>query len=133
MILSLRVISLILPMRVYFVQDGFAVTHRAHASTDAIAKSPPRRRRRPRRKRSYYAPKAIQAPDHPFTVIIGGAKVSDKTTSYSKSLHLWLTKSLLVVKLRLMVMRLKAPISTLPKTLMKILMAQGLTLDQFLL
>lgn len=61
-----------------FVQDGFAVTHRAHASTDAIAKLLPAVAGLLVEKEVTMLQKAIETPDHPFTVIIGGAKVSDK-------------------------------------------------------
>lgn len=62
----------------YFVQDGFGVVHRAHASTAAI---------------TYYAPsvaglllerevatitKTMRRPKHPLVALLGGAKVSDK-------------------------------------------------------
>lgn len=61
-----------------YVQDGFAVLHRAHASTDAIKNHLP-----------IYAgllleieinnlKSAIKNPAHPVLLIIGGAKVEDK-------------------------------------------------------
>ena len=62
-----------------FVQDGFAVTHRAHASTDAIKDFLP-----------IYAgilldteiknlKKAIESPKKPLLLILGGSKIKDKT------------------------------------------------------
>ncbi|MBR5938991.1 phosphoglycerate kinase, partial [Candidatus Saccharibacteria bacterium] len=62
-----------------FVQDGFAVTHRAHASTDAIKDFLP-----------IYAgilldteiknlKKAIENPKKPLLLILGGSKIKDKT------------------------------------------------------
>lgn len=61
-----------------YVQDGFAVIHRAHSSTDAVKNFLP-----------VYAgllvasevenlSKATAHPDHPVLMIIGGAKVEDK-------------------------------------------------------
>ncbi len=62
----------------YFVQDGFGVVHRSHATTDAI---------------TYYLPSvagflvereyealrsAVEAPKRPLVAVLGGAKVSDK-------------------------------------------------------
>ena len=62
----------------FYVQDGFAVTHRAHASTDAIKTFLP-----------IYAgllvdyevtnlQKAMTNPTRPLTLILGGNKVADK-------------------------------------------------------
>ncbi|MBO4812681.1 phosphoglycerate kinase [Candidatus Saccharibacteria bacterium] len=62
----------------FYVQDGFAVIHRAHASTDAIKKFLP-----------VYAGLLLEAeisnlksatenPTHPVLLIIGGSKVDDK-------------------------------------------------------
>lgn len=61
-----------------YVQDGFAVVHRAHASTDAVKEFLP-----------IYAgllvehevtnlEKVMTAPDRPLLLILGGAKVEDK-------------------------------------------------------
>ena len=61
-----------------YVQDGFAVIHRAHASTDAVKNFLP-----------IYAgllvenevdnlSKVLLNPEHPLALIIGGAKVEDK-------------------------------------------------------
>lgn len=62
----------------YFVEDGFNIVHRAHASTDAI---------------THYLPSvagflierevstitgAMKAPERPLVAVMGGAKVSDK-------------------------------------------------------
>lgn len=62
----------------FYVQDGFAVTHRAHASTDAVKAFLP-----------IYAgllvdyevtnlQKAMTNPARPLTLILGGSKVADK-------------------------------------------------------
>ena len=61
-----------------FVQDGFAVTHRAHASTDAITRELPSVAGLLVEREVTSLEKLIQSPAHPFTVIIGGAKVEDK-------------------------------------------------------
>jgi phosphoglycerate kinase len=69
-----------------YVQDGFAVIHRAHASTDAVKHFLP-----------VYAgllvasevenlSKATMDPAHPVLVIIGGAKVADKQPLIDKFL-----------------------------------------------
>ena len=61
-----------------FVQDGFAVVHRAHASTDAITKELPSVAGLLLEKEVTSLNKIIDSPSHPFIVIIGGAKVEDK-------------------------------------------------------
>lgn len=61
-----------------FVQDGFAVIHRAHASTDAIAKQLPAVAGFLVEKEVTSLEGAITNPEHPLLVIIGGAKVADK-------------------------------------------------------
>lgn len=63
-----------------YVNDAFGTAHRAHASTTLIASHFPGK--------SMFGylieaelkamDKVLQAPDHPFTAIMGGAKVSDK-------------------------------------------------------
>lgn len=61
-----------------FVQDGFAVVHRAHASTEAITKELPSVAGLLLEKEVTNLTKISEAPAHPFVVIIGGAKVEDK-------------------------------------------------------
>lgn len=61
-----------------FVQDGFAVTHRAHTSTEAIAKLLPSVAGLLVEKEVEGLSSAIEDPARPFVVIIGGAKVEDK-------------------------------------------------------
>lgn len=61
-----------------FVQDGFAVTHRAHASTSAITQLLPSVAGLLLEKEVTTLEQAMQDPAHPFVVVIGGAKVSDK-------------------------------------------------------
>lgn len=61
-----------------FVQDGFAVIHRAHASTDAITKLIPSVAGLLLEKEVTTLTKITEDPERPFLVVIGGAKVSDK-------------------------------------------------------
>lgn len=61
-----------------FVQDGFAVTHRAHASTDAVAKFLPTYAGLLVEKEVANLTKILQNPAKPLLLIIGGAKVEDK-------------------------------------------------------
>lgn len=61
-----------------FVQDGFAVVHRAHASTDAIKNFLPVYAGLLVQKEVENLSKAINNPEKPLLVIIGGAKVDDK-------------------------------------------------------
>lgn len=61
-----------------FVQDGFAVIHRAHASTDAIKHFLPVYAGLLLEKEVKNLESLIKNPDKPFLVIIGGSKVEDK-------------------------------------------------------
>jgi phosphoglycerate kinase len=62
-----------------FVNDAFGSAHRAHASTEGVS-------RHVRRsvagllmeKELKYLGMALEAPEHPFVAVLGGAKVSDK-------------------------------------------------------
>ncbi len=69
-----------------FVQDGFAVIHRAHASTDAIAKILPSVAGFLLEKEVSRLEKVIHDPEHPLLVIVGGAKVEDKAPLIEKFL-----------------------------------------------
>ncbi len=69
-----------------FVQDGFAVIHRAHASTDAIARILPAVAGFLVEKEVASLESAITNPEHPLLVIIGGAKVDDKKPMIEKFL-----------------------------------------------
>lgn len=62
----------------YFVQDGFGVVHRAHASTDAITQCIPAVAGLLLKKEYVTITRAMQHPEHPFVAVMGGAKVSDK-------------------------------------------------------
>lgn len=61
-----------------FVQDGFAVIHRAHASTSAITKELPSVAGLLVEKEVENLTRLTKNPAHPFLVILGGAKVADK-------------------------------------------------------
>lgn len=62
----------------YFVQDGFGVAHRAHASTDAIAHVLPSVAGLLLEKEYVTLTSAMQAPKRPMVAVLGGAKISDK-------------------------------------------------------
>ncbi len=69
-----------------YVQDGFAVTHRAHASTVAIAKLLPAVAGLLVEKEVTTLKKTLEDPEHPMITIIGGAKVEDKQPLIDKFL-----------------------------------------------
>ncbi len=69
-----------------FVQDGFAATHRAHASTVAIAKLLPAVAGLLMEKEVTLLKQALDQPEHPLIAIIGGAKVEDKQPLIDKFL-----------------------------------------------
>lgn len=62
----------------YFVQDGFAVAHRAHASTHAITLCVPGLAGLLLEKEYVTITEAMNKPKRPLIAVIGGAKVSDK-------------------------------------------------------
>jgi len=62
----------------YFVQDGFGVVHRAHASTHAITLCLPSVAGLLLEKEYSMIQKAMSAPTRPLVAVMGGAKVSDK-------------------------------------------------------
>ena len=61
-----------------YVNDAFGAAHRAHASTEGIAKYIPAVAGFLMEKELEVLGKALSNPDRPFTAIIGGAKVKDK-------------------------------------------------------
>lgn len=69
-----------------FVQDGFAVVHRAHASTDAITHIIPAVAGLLLEKEVKTLIAVTENPAHPFVVVIGGAKVADKQPLIDKFL-----------------------------------------------
>ena len=62
----------------YFVQDGFAVVHRAHASTHAITLELPSVSGLLVEREYVTITNAMAEPKRPLVAIMGGAKVSDK-------------------------------------------------------
>lgn len=62
----------------YFVQDGFAVVHRAHASTHAITLELPSVSGLLVEREYLTITNAMAEPKRPLVAIMGGAKVSDK-------------------------------------------------------
>lgn len=61
-----------------YVNDAFGAAHRAHASTEGIAKHIPAVSGLLMEKELDVLGKALFEPERPFTAIIGGAKVKDK-------------------------------------------------------
>jgi len=61
-----------------FVQDGFGVVHRAHASTDAITRHLPSVAGLLLEKEVDTITKVMSLPQRPLVAIIGGAKIADK-------------------------------------------------------
>lgn len=61
-----------------YVNDAFGAAHRAHASTEGIAKHIPAVSGLLMEKELDVLGKALSDPERPFTAIIGGAKVKDK-------------------------------------------------------
>jgi len=61
-----------------YVNDAFGAAHRAHASTEGIAKYLPAVAGFLMEKELEVLGKALSNPERPFTAIIGGAKVKDK-------------------------------------------------------
>jgi 3-phosphoglycerate kinase len=62
----------------YFVQDGFGVVHRAHASTAAITQFLPSVAGLLLEREYTTITGAMRAPKRPLVAVMGGAKVSDK-------------------------------------------------------
>lgn len=61
-----------------YVNDAFGAAHRAHASTEGIAHHLPAVAGFLMEKELTFLGKTLENPEHPFTAIIGGAKVKDK-------------------------------------------------------
>ncbi len=61
-----------------YVNDAFGSAHRAHASTEGVAKYLPAVSGFLMEKELNYLGQALANPAHPFVAILGGAKVSDK-------------------------------------------------------
>jgi phosphoglycerate kinase len=61
-----------------FVNDAFGTAHRAHASSEGVAHLVPAVAGFLMEKELSYLGNVLSEPEHPFTAILGGAKVSDK-------------------------------------------------------
>lgn len=61
-----------------FVQDGFGVIHRAHATTDAITRQLPSVAGLLVEKEVEAITRVMHSPQRPLMAVIGGAKISDK-------------------------------------------------------
>lgn len=61
-----------------YVNDAFGTAHRAHASTEGVAHYLPAVAGLLLERELEALGKALEAPEHPFVVILGGAKISDK-------------------------------------------------------
>jgi phosphoglycerate kinase len=61
-----------------FVQDGFGVVHRAHASTEGVTHFLPSVAGLLLEKEVVTLSKVVQAPKRPLMAIVGGAKIADK-------------------------------------------------------
>ncbi len=70
-----------------YVNDAFGTAHRAHASTEGVAKYLPAVAGLLLAKEVEYFDKVITNPDRPFITILGGAKVSDKIKLISNLLN----------------------------------------------
>lgn len=71
----------------YFVQDGFGVVHRAHASTAAITQFIPSVAGLLLEREYSVITKAMEDPARPLVAILGGAKVSDKIGVIERFVH----------------------------------------------
>ncbi|MDQ4048165.1 MAG: phosphoglycerate kinase [Actinomycetota bacterium] len=63
-----------------YVNDGFGAAHRAHASTAGVAEHLPSVAGLLLEREVVFLRGILEAPEHPFVVVLGGAKVSDKVT-----------------------------------------------------
>lgn len=71
-----------------FVNDAFGAAHRAHASTEGVAKLLPSAAGLLLARENEVLSKLLANPEKPLKVIIGGAKVSDKISVIEKMLDL---------------------------------------------
>lgn len=71
-----------------FVQDGFGVVHRAHASTEAITHFLPSVAGLLLEKEVDTITRVMSSPERPLMAIIGGAKISDKIDVLNKFIEI---------------------------------------------
>jgi phosphoglycerate kinase len=72
----------------YYVNDAFGAAHRAHASTVGVATLLPGAAGLLLQREISALTRLTTSPEHPFVVVIGGAKVSDKMNVISRLLEL---------------------------------------------
>lgn len=70
-----------------YVNDAFGSAHRAHASTEGVARLLPAVAGFLMEKELAYLGKALENPERPFIAILGGAKISDKIGVISNLLN----------------------------------------------
>ena len=61
-----------------YINDAFSVSHRAHASTEALAKLLPNAAGRLMQAELEALEKALAKPEHPVAALVGGSKISTK-------------------------------------------------------
>lgn len=71
----------------YYVNDAFSAAHRAHASTEGVAKLLPSFAGRTMQAELEALEKGLGAPERPTVAIVGGAKVSTKIDLLSNLIH----------------------------------------------
>ncbi len=71
-----------------FVQDGFGVVHRAHASTEAVTHFLPSVSGLLLAREVDTITRVMEAPERPLVAIIGGAKISDKIEIINKFIEI---------------------------------------------
>jgi phosphoglycerate kinase len=72
----------------YFVQDGFGVVHRAHASTHAITLCVPSVAGLLLENEYETITEAMERPKRPFVAVIGGVKIDDKIGFITRLIHI---------------------------------------------
>ncbi|MDF1499823.1 MAG: phosphoglycerate kinase [Anaerolineales bacterium] len=71
-----------------YVNDAFGSAHRAHASTEGVARYLPAVAGYLMEKEIRYLGDALLDPEHPFVAIMGGAKISDKIDVVKRMLQI---------------------------------------------
>lgn len=71
-----------------YVNDAFGAAHRAHATTEAVARLLPNAAGRLLTAELAALSRLVEAPERPFAVVLGGAKVSDKLAVIERLLRL---------------------------------------------